>query len=110
MGYRIPLEQKDRQGPVVTDVLQLCMAGPVAPERGQQMSDEIATLKRQLKKEGYEVVPDGQGHWRVRRPGQRGFLTALPASTRDQRVVKNFRRDLRRAEAGIGASQLRAPR
>jgi len=63
------------------------------------MANEITTLRRQLRKEGYAVVwSHGNGHWKIYDSAGEHLLASIPASSGSGRTACNTRRDIRKAE------------
>jgi hypothetical protein len=60
-------------------------------------ASEQTKMKKQLVRDGYRVVMDGQGHWEVFDAEGR-FLASFPGTTSNRRWKDNLRTDIRRRE------------
>jgi predicted RNA binding protein YcfA (HicA-like mRNA interferase family) len=63
------------------------------------MNKDMKEIVRQLRKQGWDVSPTRNGHFRARSPN--GSVYTLPHSPSDRRSVKNARSDLRRLGAEL---------
>ena len=61
--------------------------------------NDLDQLIRKLRRDGYSVTRGRKNHWQVRDKGGR-LLAATSSTPSDHRSLRNFRGQLRRAEAG----------
>ena len=58
------------------------------------MASDITHAVRKLRQEGYKVEMGPGGHWHVCK-ADGSYLTSLPATSRNKRVLNNLKRNLR---------------
>ena len=68
-------------------------------------SSDVRALKRQLEREGFDVLPTGTGHWKVSQQGRRVTIFANSPSDRHWRAntlsrVKQWKRENKLALRG----------